>query len=126
MPVQTTLTAPGLEEFLDALVARVQCESGVPGALAGQARAVTARNLAHLGPLLSGRDDQRRVSAYFAGVLRRAAVRSNAPGAAEYRRRIIAASLAADLRRSGADEARVTEELAACLGAGRAGLRLAG
>lgn len=110
--IQYGITLRGLTESLEARAVAIE---GVPTELAGHARHVTDRNMAHIGsgPLASWECE--RVRRYFAGVLRRASARAGTPGAREYRRRLIAASLAADLRAAGIDGPRVQAEVDAAL-----------
>lgn len=108
-----SLSGHTLASYLEHLERRAHAEDGVPAALASHARDVTLRNLAYQG---SGELDAatcRQIRAYFRAVIRRSAARSRVPGAREYRVRAMRASIAADLRASGADDGRVHQEVAA-------------
>lgn len=100
-----------LRSYAAHLERRAVQEEGVPEELAHHAGAVTMRNLVALGTRELGAEDRRRVRAYFRGVVRRSSARAASPGAREYRARLIAAALAADLRECGADEARISREV---------------
>lgn len=104
-----------LRSYAEALSRQVQTREGVPVHIAERARDVTCRSLAHLDMEGLQASERRRVRAYFRGVLRREAARSKAPGAREYRLKVMAASVAADLRASGADRERIDQEVAAWL-----------
>jgi hypothetical protein len=100
------------------MLAHASCtREGVPDALAERARDITRRNLAHLGEGALDAQDRRRVRAYYRGVVRRSLARSRLPGARECRIRAMAASVAADLRASGADQDRIRREVTAWLSA---------
>ncbi|MBE0417576.1 MAG: hypothetical protein IBX63_07415 [Coriobacteriia bacterium] len=110
-----TFTLHSLWSYTDELARAAQTEDGLPERLARHAHEITARNLSHLGSGALDATSRRRVRAYFRAVVRRLAARSNAPGACEYRLRVMAASIAADLRESGADGDRVAREVSAWL-----------
>jgi hypothetical protein len=112
---QTTLAWHTLWSYTDHLARAAYTEEGLPEQLAHHAQEVTVRNLSHLGSGALDTAARRRVRAYFRSVVRRAAARSSAPGVREYRLRAMAASVAADLRASGADGERVTREVTAWL-----------
>ncbi|MDY0087757.1 MAG: hypothetical protein RBS78_04325 [Coriobacteriia bacterium] len=104
-----------LHSYAEELAVRAQTREGVPTRIAEHARDVTCRSLAHLGTVDLEASERRRVRAYYRGVMRREAARSRTPGAREYRIKAMAASVAADLKASGADRARIDREVAAWL-----------
>lgn len=112
----TTQAPHTLRSYADALAHAAHGEDGLPERLAQRAREITARNLSDVG---SGELDpvaRRRVRNYYHGVMRRLVARSNEPGVREYRLRAMAASVAADLEASGAEQDRVSREVSAWLG----------
>lgn len=109
------LEAPTLKMYARELARTAHNEHGVPEQLADRARTATVRNLAHLGNDVLGSSGRRRVKAYFDAVVRRASARATGPGVREYRLKVMAASVAADLRASGADGERISDEVDAWL-----------
>lgn len=110
-----TQTPHSLRSYVDALARAAHREDGLPEHLAQRAREITARNLSDVG---NGELDpvaRRRARSYYRGVVRRLVARSNAPGAREYRLRAMAASVAADIEASGAQQDRVAREVSAWL-----------
>lgn len=106
-----------VEELVSAVAVHAVESRGVPPALAEMARSATARNMRDLGKDVSDPSTAVRIERYFAAVLRRASLRASTPEIRDYRRRLIATSLAADMRAAGLEESRVQEELGACMGA---------
>lgn len=99
-------------------LARASCAGDeLPASLAERARDITRRNLVHLAEGTLDAQGRRRVRAYYRGVVRRLLARSRVPGAYECRVRAMAASVAADLRASGADRERISREVDAWLAA---------
>lgn len=115
MVMARTITNGTLDTYTEELARQARTRDGVPEGIAWYARDVTRRNLTHLDVGSLQGAERRRVASYYRGVLRREAARSSVPGAREYRIRAMAASVAADLRASGADGERVAREVAAWL-----------
>lgn len=108
-----TRTLHTLWSYADSLARAAQREDGLPERLAQRASEITTRNLSHLGRGELDSASRRRVRSYYRAVVCRLTARSNAPGAREYRLRAMAASVAADLKASGADGDRVAREVSA-------------
>jgi hypothetical protein len=110
-----TRTDHTLRSYVETLARAAHGEEGLPERLAQRAREITARNLSDLGSGELDSTSRRRVRSYYRGVVRRLVGRSNVPGAREYRLRAMAASVAADLKASGAEGDRVAREVSAWL-----------
>jgi hypothetical protein len=89
--------------------------SGVPGRIARQAAVATLRRFAAV-EFPPASEWEGRVEAYFWGAVRGCAFRAPRHAAGELRRRLVAASIAADLRESGMPEELVLEEVVRTVG----------
>ena len=91
---------PTLAGLLDALSYSWAHRACAPAHLQVAAEATRARFAAWHGQPL-GRGESTRVEAYFAGVIRRQLLRGNDPQTQDARRRLVAATVEADLRAAG-------------------------
>ncbi len=83
---------------------------GVPVVLAREARNATLRNVRSAAGE-SGQEWRWRARRYFDATVRRMSARSCAPDVVRYRRRVIAESIASDLRQGGVSEERIRREV---------------
>ncbi len=105
-----TCTDEGFERFVASCAERAIVSRGVPLALAEMAGEATRRNLRDT-EWSTSREMRRRVRAYFDETLRRMSARSSHPEVARYRRTVIAALYAHDLRQAGVSEERIGREV---------------
>ena len=105
-----TCTRGGFERFVSSCADSAILSRGVPPVLAEMAREATVRNLCGTD-FATLAEMRRRARAYFDETLRAMSARASHPEVVRYRRSVIAALYADDLRRAGVREDRIEREI---------------
>ena len=105
-----TCIPDGFELFVSSCADSAILSRGVPPILAEMAREATVRNLCGMDFATSA-EMRRRARAYFDETLRAMSARSSHPEVVSYRRSVIAALYADDLRQAGVCEERIEREV---------------
>ncbi len=105
-----TCAREGFERFVASCADTAVQSRGVPPVLATMASDATIRNLRGT-QWTTSMEMRRRVRAYFDETVRAISARSAHPEVARYRRSVIAALYADDLRRAGVGEERIEREV---------------